>query len=68
MEKLVSEGLLRNIPSDRIMVYTGRNPEETALRIFALTKPSLIYVCDERSSLRFITRFLAVTGVEMREC
>jgi hypothetical protein len=68
MRVLASMGLLRELPVEKVIVYAGRNPEETALRVFTLVKPSRVYVCDEKSSLDPVTRFLTVVGVELYTC
>ncbi|MEM1596639.1 MAG: hypothetical protein QXS24_05755 [Desulfurococcaceae archaeon] len=67
-EILARENILSRIPSDKLVVYAGRNPEETALRIYKVTTPDVVYVCDNYGVLKSITDFIKYAPVKTIFC
>lgn len=68
IEVLNREKILSRIKAGNLFVVAGRGVEELALRIYRDVTPDLIYICDERNSLRQITDFLKYTPVDISYC
>lgn len=68
MERIASTELMSKIPADRVIVFSGRNPEETSMRVYAITRPAKAYVCDPRGILKPIVDFLYAAKVEVETC
>lgn len=68
MEMLARTDLIARLPSDRVIVFSGRNLEETVLRIYAVSKPAKAYICDSMGSMKPLADFLRVTTVEIKTC
>jgi len=67
MKILARRGLTR-ILGERVVVYSGKKPEEFSLRVLVLAKPDELYVCDERGILEPVIRLLRVLRISMYEC
>jgi hypothetical protein len=65
---LARNNLLDMVSSNRLMVYNGKNPEEFALKVYKVTAPDVVYVCDEHGVLRAIMDFMKFTPVKIISC
>ncbi|MEM0004281.1 MAG: hypothetical protein QXE10_05725 [Desulfurococcaceae archaeon] len=65
---LARNNLLNMISSSRLMVYSGKNPEEFALKVYKVAVPDVVCVCDEHGVLRAIVDFIKFTPVKIISC
>jgi hypothetical protein len=67
-ELLAKENVLEAVGAERVIVYSGRKPEELALKIYKVVTPDIVYICDKYELLKPIVDFLKIAPVEKREC
>ncbi len=67
MKILARKNLTRTL-GERIIVYSGKKPEEFSLRVLVFAKPDELYVCDERGVLEPVIRLLRVLRISTYEC
>jgi Uma2 family endonuclease len=65
---LAKSNVLSQISSERIIVFNGRKPEEFTLKIYSAVAPDIVYLCDERGSLKPISDFMTRAPVDIIEC
>jgi hypothetical protein len=65
---LAKSNVLSHISPERIIVFNGRKPEELALKIYSTVAPDIVYLCDERGSLKPILDFMTRAPVDVIEC
>jgi hypothetical protein len=68
VEVLAKLNILSRLSPDRIIVFNGRKPEEFTLKIYSVLAPDIVYLCDERGSLKPILDFMARAPVDVVEC
>lgn len=67
-EILHKERILQEIDKERIIVFKGFRAEELTLKIYKLSQPDIVYICDKFNSLSTLTDFLKFTPVKIIEC
>lgn len=68
MELIARSELMRKIDASRIIVYSGKKPEELSLKLHAMLKPDVVYACDENSSLKPVLEYLLAAGIRVVKC
>ena len=52
----------------KILVYSGKRPEEFSLRVVVLVKPDEVYICDERGLLEPLVKLIKAMRIKIHEC
>ncbi|MEM0377850.1 MAG: hypothetical protein QXP68_02385 [Thermosphaera sp.] len=69
LQLLVNKKLLTKGFAGKLYVFNSSFPEEDSLKLFALSKPDDVVVCDEAGRLEAFTRFVKrVSGLRILEC
>lgn len=67
-EILARSNVLSRVGGSNVIVFAGKKPEELALRIFKMTTPDTIYICDKYNVLKVLVDFLKTTFMKPIEC
>ncbi|MEM4718218.1 MAG: hypothetical protein QXE81_05615 [Desulfurococcaceae archaeon] len=68
VEILHREKLLHEIDKDRIIVFKGTRAEELTLKIYKISQPDIVFICDKHGLLKALIYLLKNTPVKIIEC
>lgn len=67
-EILARSNILSKVGKNKVVVFTGRKPEELALMIFKMATPDIVYICNEHDVLEVLIDFLRIAPVKLIKC
>lgn len=69
LQLLVAKKVLTKDFIGKLYVFDSSSPEEDSLKLFALSKPEHVIICDETGRLEAFSRFVKrVSGLKISEC
>ncbi len=67
-ELLARENIFSRLEPDRIIVFSGRRPEELSLKIYKISTPDIVYICDKYNVLKPLVELFRIAPVKRVEC
>lgn len=67
-EILARSNLLSKVKGSNVVVFASKEPEELAFRIFKVTTPDIVYVCDKYNVLKVLVDLLETAFPKSIKC